>query len=65
MGALLGVIAVLIVLGTIAWLVQGYKPLPAPFKVVIQALILLFAIWVLLAAVGFAPGPIAGLRVHW
>lgn len=44
---------VLIIVGVVLWLVTTYIPMPQPFKVVIMVLGALFAIYMLLAALGF------------
>lgn len=53
--ALFTVIVVISVLGVIVWLVQAYLPIPTPFKVIIQLIVVVLAIYLLLSAVGIVP----------
>jgi len=45
------------ILGVIAYLIETYLPMPAPFKIVMRVIIVLFAIFLLLNALGWVNPP--------
>lgn len=50
--SLLGLIVLICVLGFIAWLVNAYIPIPAPFKTLIMVILIVIAVLVTLNAFG-------------
>jgi uncharacterized membrane protein len=52
----------LVVLGVVAYLVEQYLPMPAPFKVVVRVIIVIIAIVILLRFAGFIGGEWPKLR---
>jgi hypothetical protein len=52
----------LIVIGAILWLVESQIPMAEPIKLVVRVIIVIFAIYLLLGAVGFVDAPLPKLR---
>jgi len=44
-----------VILGVVAYLIETYLPMPAPFKIVIRVIIVVAAIWLLLSFIGVPP----------
>ncbi len=50
--SILGLVLFIVILGIVAWLINTYLPLPAPFKTIILVILIVVAVVVTLNAFG-------------